>query len=155
MNWRQFFTKRITPSTPENGSWRGSGGVPLGRTMTAEDLGRLIAGGRGAAEVSAYLAAGGDVNATEPRSGMPLLHLASEHQNSDAIRALVAAGADVNAGDAFGQTPLHVAVDSDIDAVVQACGPLADMQFATARLLLDLGADHDARDSAGRSSRDV
>ena len=120
--------------------------------MTTEELGRLIAAGRGAAELPAYLAAGGDVNATDPRSGMPLLHFACEHQNPDAIRALVGAGADVNARDGFGQVPLHVAVDIDIDSVAQADGP--ELRFETTCLLLSLGADPDVRDSHGRTPRD-
>jgi ankyrin repeat protein len=113
--------------------------------MTAEELGQLIAAGRGTAEVSAYLAAGGDVNATEPRSGMPLLHLACEHQYLDAIRALVGAGADINARDGFGQASLHLAVDSDIKSVTPADGPV--LRFETTCLLLSLGADPNVRDN--------
>jgi ankyrin repeat protein len=120
--------------------------------MTEEDLGQLIHVGRGAAELPAFLAAGGDVNAIEPRSGMPLLHLACEHLNLDAIQALVAAGADLNLRDSFGQVPLHVAVDNDIDSVVQADGP--ELRFETTRLLLSLGADPNVRDSQGRTPRD-
>lgn len=122
--------------------------------MSAEDLGRLISTGRGAVGLPDYLAAGGDVNAIEPRSGMPLLHFACDHQSLDAIRALVRAGADVNARDRFGQAPLHVAVAIDIDAVVQANGLLSDMRFDTTRLLLKLGADPDVRDARGRTPRD-
>jgi ankyrin repeat protein len=120
--------------------------------MTTEDLGQLIAAGRGAAELPAFVAAGGDVNATEPRSGMPLLHFACEHQNLDAIRALVSAGARINAKDSVGQTPLHVAVDIDIDSVVQANG--SELQFETTRLLLSLGADPSVQDCQGLTPRD-
>ena len=120
--------------------------------MTAEDLGQSIHEGRGAAGVPAFLAAGGDVNAIDPRSRMPLLHLACEHQDPDTIRALVAAGADLNARDSFGQAPLHIAVDSDIDSVVQADGP--EYRFETTRLLLSLGADPPVQDGRGRTPRD-
>lgn len=120
--------------------------------MNAEDLGELIAAGRGAAELPVYLAAGGDVNAVEPRSGMPLLHLACEHQNLEAIQALVSAGADINARDSFGQAPLHTAVDIDIDSVTQANG--TELRFETTRLLLSLGADPNVRDGQGRTPRD-
>ena len=123
--------------------------------MTADDLGQLIAAGRGAAELPAYLAAGGDVNAIEPRSARPLLHQACEHQNLDAIRALVRSGADSEARDTFGQAAIHIAVDIDIDAVVQADGHLSEMQFATTRLMLELGANPKVRDDAGRTPRDL
>jgi ankyrin repeat protein len=61
----------------------------------------------------------------------------------------------LNAQDSFGQTALHIAVDIDIDSVVQANGPLADMQFETARLMLALGANPDICDNHGRTPRDV
>jgi uncharacterized protein len=120
--------------------------------MTVEDLGELIFNRRGASELPAFLAAGGDVNAIESRSGMPLLHFACEHMNFDAIRALVKAGADLNAKDSFGQATLHIAVDIDIDSVVQANGSV--MSFETTRLLLSLGADPNIRDSQGETPRD-
>ena len=120
--------------------------------MTADDLGQLIAGGRGPTELAAFIAAGGDVNAAEPRSGMPLLHLACEHQNMDAIRALVDAGANLNARDSFGQAPLHIAVDIDIDSVVQANG--LELEFETTQLLLSLGADPNVQDRQGLTPRD-
>ena len=120
--------------------------------MTTEELGQLIVAGRGPAEFAAFLAASGDVNAVEPRSGMPLLHFACEHQNLGAIRALVGAGADPNATDSFGQAPLHVAVDIDIDSVIQAGGE--ELLFETTRLLLSLGADPDVRDRRGLTPRD-
>ncbi len=126
---------------------------PAAMVMTAEDLGQLIHAGRGAAELPLFLAAGGDVNAIEPRSGMPLLHLACEHLNLAAIRALVAAGADLNLRDSFGQAPLHIAVGDDIDAVIQANG--SEFLFETTRLLLSLGADPNVRDNRGLTPRDI
>lgn len=118
--------------------------------MTTLALKRMIAEGRGAIGVPLYLAEGGDVNGAD--EGMPLLHCACEHQDLDAIRALVAVGADVNRRDECGQSPLHIAVDIDIDSVVQAGG--MEMQFETTHLLLQLGADPGARDARGQTPRD-
>ena len=121
--------------------------------MTADEMGRLISAGRGAAELPVFLSAGGDVNAVDPRSGMPLLHLACEHQNLEAIRALVATGAELNGRDWAGQTPLHVAADIDIDSVVQ--GERQELQFETTRVLMSLGADVGIRDRSNRTPREI
>jgi ankyrin repeat protein len=123
--------------------------------MTLDDFGQMIATNRITAELPAFLAVGGDVNAFDPRSAMPLLHLACEHQNMNAVRALVGAGADLEARDLFGQVALHIAVNIDIDAVVQADGQVSYMQFETTNLLLELGANPEERDDAGRSPRDL
>lgn len=122
--------------------------------MTPDEFSHLIANGRGAAELPEFIAAGGDVNSVVPNTIWPWLHLACEHQNMDAIRALVAAGANLEARDEFRQTAMHIAVDIDIDAVVQAGDTVSDMQFETTRLLLELGACLDVRDNANRSPRD-
>ncbi|WP_165250848.1 ankyrin repeat domain-containing protein [Paludisphaera soli] len=121
--------------------------------MTLERLVQLMIDGPGAEGLLAYLRSGGSVNAVDPRSGMPILHLACEHQNLEMARALIEAGADINLQDSFGQLPLHVAVDIDIDSVVQS-GSGEDFPFATTRLLLDLGADPQARAGDGRTPRD-
>ncbi|CAN5755027.1 hypothetical protein BH23PLA1_BH23PLA1_22020 [soil metagenome] len=123
--------------------------------MTAEELGRAIFEGRGTQALPAYLAAGGSVDAVDPNSRMPMLHLACEHQDLEMIRALVEAGADLNLRDAFGHTPLHIAVDNDTDAVAQAGGDAEDIRYETTILLLQLGADRDIRDNAGRTPRDL
>jgi ankyrin repeat protein len=86
---------------------------------------------------------------------MPLPHFACEHQNLEMIRALVEHGADINLRDAFGQSPLHVAVDIDIDFVVQSRGGAGDLRFETARVLIALGADRGSRDRSGRTPRDL
>jgi ankyrin repeat protein len=123
--------------------------------MTTEDLARLIASGRGAGELPQYLAAGGSVDAIAPQSQMPLLHLACEHQNLEAIRALVQAGADLNRRDHYGQTALHIAVDIDIDSILQSGGSQADVEFKTTLLLLALGANADIQDGRGRTPRQL
>lgn len=120
--------------------------------MTETELRRLIANGQGASEIPSFIAAGGDVNCREPPLGMPLLHLACEHQNLAAIRALAAAGADLDVLDSAGQAALHIAVDIDVDSVIQASG--SELDFATTLLLLSLGANPRIQDNAGRTPRD-
>ena len=122
--------------------------------MSPEDLAGLIHEGRGVEELPTYVAAGGSVNTVDSRSGMPLLNFACEHQHRDMIRALIGLGADPNIRDPFGQSPLHVAVDIDIDSLVQSGGDAEELRFETTRLLLELGADREARDSQGRTPRD-
>jgi ankyrin repeat protein len=122
--------------------------------VTPEELGRRICEGRGVEALPAYLAAGGSVDAIEPRSGMPLLHLVCEHRSHDMIRALIEQGADIHLRDPAGQTPMHVAVDGDIDSVVQRNGGEDELRFDTTRLLLELGADPEVRDAKGRTPRD-
>jgi len=123
--------------------------------VTADDLGQLIATSCGEKAIADYVVAGGDVNAIEPRSNWPLLHLACEHRNFEAIRALIKAGANLEAIDKFGQTALHIAVDNDIDSVAQLGGQLKDMRFETTRLLIELGAKTTARDNQGQTPRDI
>ncbi len=84
-----------------------------------------------------------------------MLHLACEHQDLEMIRALVEQGADLNLRDKYGQVPLHIAVDNDADAVVQADGPLEDYRFETTRLLLQLGANREVRSNSGQTPRDL
>ena len=79
----------------------------------------------------------GDVSTTCD-FGHTLLHLACETKKNTAkiLRAVLAAGPDVNARNSNGDTPLHVAARTCIDSVAGA-------------LLLDHGADIDARDTDG------
>lgn len=123
--------------------------------MHLHEFRHLSDGERAVSEVLRYISAGGDVNGADTRSGWTLLHAAAEHQNLPLIAALVRHGADLNARNNGGWTALHFAVDIDIDAVVQAGGGLERVAFETARLLLSLGANADARDSTGRTARDV
>ena len=113
--------------------------------MTAEELGQFIATGGGVKELSTYVRAGGDVNAIEPGS----------HQNLDIVRALVQYGADIDRRDSYGQTPLHIAVDIDVDSRVQAFKEPDDVTFETARLLIELGASPQLADNKGRTPRDL
>ena len=120
-----------------------------------EQLFRLTAHKRAVSWLSRYLAAGGDVNSAHANSGWTLLHAASEHQNLAMIEALAKAGADLNVRNHQGWTPLHLAVDIDIDSVSQSRGDVNHLPFQTVRLLLSLGADPTVRDERGKTPRDV
>ena len=82
------------------------------------------------------LDAGTDPHARTEEGDTPL-HLLASGQRFDAllVSRLVRAGADVGARNHQGQTPLHMARARD--------------RFAAVRQLLELGADPEARDSAG------
>jgi ankyrin repeat protein len=98
-----------------------------------------------------YIRDGGDVNEHHPNSDWTLLHLAAEHGNIEAIRLLVNNGADINVRDVKGLTPLHWAVDSDIDGAIQT---MTEITFASTRTLLELGADQTLVGNNGERPRD-
>jgi len=134
--------------------------------MTLEQVSEAIFhdgyhGGDSAFErLGAYLAEGGDVNAPDPVSGWTLLHKSCEHQNYRLIQALAEVGADLNAQEPYtGWTPLHVAVDIDIDGVLQATRNeeefRRELTFSTTALLLSLGADANVRNHKGEMPRDI
>jgi len=85
----------------------------------------------------ALLDAGADPDARTEEGDTPL-HLLTSGRRFDTalVSRLVRAGADVEARNHKGQTPLHMARARD--------------RFAAVRQLLELGADPEARDKAGR-----
>ena len=99
-----------------------------------------------------YQQQGGDLNAHHPDSGWTLLHLAVEMERSDVIRWLVDHGADVNATTTEGWTPLHHAVDIDLDGAIQMG---AMITLATTTLLIQLGADESVVDKRLGTPRDI
>jgi ankyrin repeat protein len=82
--------------------------------------------------------------------GWSLLHYAAEDRNPDAIKLLAARGADLNIVDRYGWTPLHFAVDRDIDT---DGNPTRDLP--TAQALIDVGAREDTRAEDGATPRDI
>ena len=111
------------------------------------------------------------------REGRTPLHYAALEDRADDVRTLLADGADANAQDRAGYTPLHFACQqgalSAADALL-AAGARVDLvdKFGNSALwraafgyqggeptlirhLLEAGADPDARNNAGRSSREM
>lgn len=93
----------------------------------------------------AFAAGGGDINAREPGSEYTLLWIATEHMNLDLIAVLGELGADPNCQLRHsGWTPVHNAVDADIDSVMQAQPPdmtaLCDLvTFSVTRAVVSIG----------------
>ena len=102
-------------------------------------------------DVQQYLDEGGDTNA---RTGdqQTLLHIAADNGEIDIVRLLLAHCADINAKGYYGYTPLHMAVDSDIDAPIQSGRAVTDLPVA--RLLIEAGADESIRADDGKTPRD-
>src|SRR5256885_14946577 len=70
-------------------------------------------------DVQRYLDAGGDVNRRDQKMNWSLLHFAAEDGNPEIVRLLATCGADLNARARNGWTPLHLAVDSDIESAAR------------------------------------
>ncbi len=99
-----------------------------------------------------YLGRGGDINAAHPESGWTLLHYAAETADLALMAALVARGADLSAKDREGWSPLHRAIDYDIDGAIQN---ERTPDFAGTRTLIQLGASLAVRDNEGLTPRDA
>ena len=64
---------------------------------------------------------------------------------------------DVNAPDEFGQRPLHIAVDAEVEEAIwhtDKIGKKVDAKADMTRLLLEHGADAHAKDAQGKSTLD-
>lgn len=126
-----------------------------GTVVLNDELWMSVGQESGVDAVERYLREGGDVDVRHPDSAWTLLHLACEHLNHDLIRVLVAAGADLNARNHQGWTPLHQALDIDIDSVWQTQHSFDTLTFSTVRLLLALGADPRLRCDNGLTIREA
>jgi ankyrin repeat protein len=102
-------------------------------------------------DIKLWLESGGSANAFYPQSGWSLLHAAAELQDVAAIDYLIQVGADPNQRDIYGLTPLHIAVDSEIDGNIQADEPL---EYKATIRLIDLGADPTIKDNEGATPMD-
>jgi ankyrin repeat protein len=104
-------------------------------------------------EASAYLDAGGDIDgAIMPFIESALMHQAAVYRRLGLIEMLAGRGADLNVRDSFGMTPMHFAVQHEVDGMLLQG---RDTHFPCARLLLDLGASKDVLDNHGRTPRDL
>jgi|SRR6266508_3779197 len=101
--------------------------------------------------IKRWIEAGGSTQATHPRTGFTFLHIAAEFQCVGAIEYLIGLGLDPNTLDLNGQTPLHVAVDSEIDSTVQTGAPLL---YKTTKRLIELGADLKMKNRQGETPLD-
>ena len=104
-------------------------------------------------DVQRYLDSGGDVNRRDPKMNWSLLHFAVEDCNPEIVRFLASRGADLNARDQHGWTPLHWAVESDIDAAQQEARRARELP--TVKVLIEHGADTTIRATDGPLPRDI
>ena len=101
--------------------------------------------------LESYMQSGGDLN-HQVNQGRTLLHNAVEFGNVEAIRWLIINGADINLPESQGWTPLHLAVDVDIDVALQS---RQKMTMDATRTLIELGADQSLRNDRGETPRDI
>ena len=92
-----------------------------------------------AAAVTASIANGADVHATD-QDGKTPLHVAAQYEHAKITKLLLQAGADAEARDKDNGTPLHVAAQYEHATAVTA--------------LLEHGADVEARDKHGKTPRE-
>ncbi len=93
-----------------------------------------------------------DINQKSVGDGWSLVHFATDAENYTAVNWLLAKGADIDAQDERGWTPLHYAVESDIEASIQANKAV---DFRGTNYLLSIGADPEIKTFDGLTARDI
>ena len=102
-------------------------------------------------DIEQFLEEGGSID-HQSDTGKTLLHYAADDNDSNVVQFLVNRKANLNLQDEQGSTPLHLAVDSDIDYAIQLEKPLT---MSTVIELINAGADERLRTLAGRTPRDI
>jgi ankyrin repeat protein len=103
--------------------------------------------------VQRYLDAGGDINHRDEKMGWSLLHYAAEDSNPEVIKLLAIRGANINATDVGGWTPLHYAVDIDMDS--SSRNGRRAKELPTVQALIDAGASENIKGTDGTTPRDI
>lgn len=102
-------------------------------------------------DVEQLLGKGCDPNLRDTLTGDTVLRLAAGLNRLSIAKALLQANANPNIGNTLHSMPLHLAVS----ALQDAHGDSHPPNLRLASLLLDYGADPDARDSEGRKALDL
>lgn len=126
--------------------------------MDFEHLYKTASDEDGALLLRQYLADGGDPDQIESVSKKTMLFNACEQMNTEWVTILGAAGANPNfQSDVDGWTPMHLAVDIDIDSVWQAThsDDPSLLTFTMVRAMLDIGGSLDIPDHKGRTPRQL
>ena len=102
-------------------------------------------------DIEQFLEEGGSMDHLSD-TGKTLLHYAADGSDSNVVQFLVSKKANLNLQDEQDNTPLHLAVDSDIDYAIQHEKPL---KMSTVIELINAGADEKLKDDKGRTARDI
>ena len=133
-----------------------TGPSPMARDEDGETpLHWAVRFGEGHTVIDRLVAAGADVNARDESGATPLHRAARWNINSAVIDRLVAAGADVNAMDQEGNTPLHNAAAAWSERWYAFESYEQQKPSTPIEMLLDAGADVQARNAAGETMWDI
>jgi ankyrin repeat protein len=97
---------------------------------------------------------GVDVNHSYADTGWTALHYMAENKVIESARWLLENGANPNAKDLLGQTPLHLAIDSEADSARQQSVEKGESSLSVemTSLLLGSGADPNIKTDKGRTA---